>query len=80
MKRLTRQNIRAIVAIALTAVAGAALAAIVWGVATTQGTRWLLTSVTSLLRSKDRGENHRPSAPHGSTDHSGAAKNGVWHH
>jgi translocation and assembly module TamB len=45
MKRLTRQILGAALAIAL---AGMAIAAVVWVVATTQGTRWLLESVTPL--------------------------------
>jgi translocation and assembly module TamB len=44
MKRLTKQ-LGAALAIAL---AGVAIALIVWVVATTQGTRWLLTTVTPL--------------------------------
>lgn len=45
MKRLTRQSLAATVAIA---VAGTATAVIFWVAATTQGTRWLLTSVAPL--------------------------------
>lgn len=45
MKRLTRQGLVAAVAIVL---AGAALAAVVWVVATTSGARWLLASLTTL--------------------------------
>ena len=45
MKRLTRQILGAAVAISLT---GVALAAIVWIAATTEGTRWLLTSAIPL--------------------------------
>ena len=45
MKRLSRQFLAALLALAL---AGTLMAAIVWGVATTQGSRWLLTSVVPL--------------------------------
>lgn len=45
MKRLTRHALGAAVAIAL---AGVAIGVVVWVVATTHGTRWLLASVTPL--------------------------------
>jgi translocation and assembly module TamB len=47
VKRLTWQSLCAVVAISL---AGAAVAVVIWGVATTSGARWLLTSVIPLLK------------------------------
>ena len=45
MKRLTLKSLGAALAIAL---AGAAIAVVIWVVATTHGTRWFLTAITPL--------------------------------
>ncbi|MDD2851966.1 MAG: translocation/assembly module TamB domain-containing protein [Desulfuromonadaceae bacterium] len=48
MKRLTIKSLVAVMAIALTTVAAAAVACVVWTAATTEGTRWLLATVVPL--------------------------------